>query len=420
VNPKIYPAAKHKIKQENIDQDALSVLKRLREAGHTAYLVGGSVRDLIVQISPKDFDISTSAKPEEIKRLFRNSLLIGRRFRLAHIRFGKKVFEVSTFRSGDTGSSELILRDNEWGTPEQDVLRRDFTINGLFYDPVKDEVIDYVGGCEDIKKKLLRTIGNPADRFVQDPVRMMRLLKFQARFGFEVDFKASRALHSCQEEILKSSPARILEETFKMLESGSSEPFFRLMVESGLMGHLYPALEHFLKGKYGKDVYSHLQVADQLYHANMGKAPDRAVLTSCLIYPILLKEIDCQFLDRGVTPTLGEIFVLSHTLIRGFVTTSFPHFPRRLRTSMNFILDTQFRLTPITHKKMGRERNLSHEDFPSALKFLKLRSMLNDELTETYSMWEQRFNNFYSRNPNTEREKPRRRSNYRRAPKNKP
>lgn len=162
MRPSIYTRGQHAIEQDRIDEHALSAVLALQEAGHTTYLVGGSVRDLILGRKPKDFDISTSARPEEIKRLFqRHCLLIGRRFRLAHLRFGQKVLEVSTFRAGDNSSSSLIVHDNRWGSEEEDVQRRDFTMNALFYDPKKEIVLDYVGGVEDIKKGLLRTIGSP-------------------------------------------------------------------------------------------------------------------------------------------------------------------------------------------------------------------------------------------------------------------
>ena len=162
---KVYSSKEFFIDHEKIDKDALFVLTRLKQAGYKAYLVGGSVRDLLINKKPKDFDISTSAKPEEIKRLFKNAILIGRRFRLAHIRFKEKIFEVSTFRSGNIDEDQLILRDNQWGTPEEDALRRDFTINALFYDSAKKEVIDYVGGCEDIRKKNFKNHRKPSVSF---------------------------------------------------------------------------------------------------------------------------------------------------------------------------------------------------------------------------------------------------------------
>lgn len=287
MQPKIYQSTDHDIDPALIDSDAIFVLKKLKDAGFIAYLVGGSVRDLLVKRIPKDFDISTSARPEQVKQVFqRNCMLIGRRFRLAHIRFGNKIFEVSTFRSGDN-ENDLIIHDNIWGSPEEDVLRRDFTINGLFYDPFTHTVIDYVGGWDDIHQHTLRTIGEASVRFRQDPVRMIRLLKFQARFNFNIDLKAKTAMSRCIQEIVKSSPARILEEIFRMLESSASEPFFRLMEESGLLDLLFPCLNHFLSGPHGEDVFHLLKAADTVNLQRLRRPIDRAVLTSCLLFPIL-------------------------------------------------------------------------------------------------------------------------------------
>ncbi|HAB99553.1 MAG TPA: polynucleotide adenylyltransferase PcnB, partial [Parachlamydiales bacterium] len=165
MQPKIYTVDEHRILPEKIDSHAFYVIEKLRDAGHSAYLVGGGVRDLLLGQKPKDFDVSTSASPEEIKALFRNAILIGRRFRLAHIRFGQKIIEVATFRSGDTEAPDLIVRDNVWGSEEEDVLRRDFTINGLFYNPREQTVIDYVQGYPDLEQRILRTIGQPDLRF---------------------------------------------------------------------------------------------------------------------------------------------------------------------------------------------------------------------------------------------------------------
>ena len=194
MQPKTYTFEEHQISPDRIDPHALQVIDKLRQAGYKAYLVGGGVRDLLLNQRPKDFDVSTSAEPEEIRSLFRNALLIGRRFRLAHIRFGKKVIEVATFRAGDPETAGLIIRDNVWGSEEEDVMRRDFTINGLFYNPENQTVIDYVGGFPDVEKRILRTIGQPEVRFIQDPVRMIRLLKFCARFDLEIDRPSHEAL----------------------------------------------------------------------------------------------------------------------------------------------------------------------------------------------------------------------------------
>lgn len=387
MQPKILTAKEHEIDESLIDTDALTVMSRLRQAGFTAYLVGGSVRDLITKKVPKDFDISTSALPEQIKQIFnRQCILIGRRFRLAHVRFGHKIFEVSTFRSGEN-DSDLILRDNEWGTPEEDVLRRDFTINGLFYDPATHSIIDYVGGWEDAKKGVLRSIGDPSVRFKQDPVRMIRLLKFRARFGFEIEVEARKALIKNREEIVKSSPARVLEEIFKMLESGASAPFFMLLTDSGLLEHLFLPLNHFLLGRNGQEVFKYLSVADKI-SVNSPKNPiDRALLTACLLFPILETELHTQFTMKGLTPHIGDVLMFSSAVIKAVVNTSFSHFPRKISSSTAFILATQYRLTPTSGKRHPRPKLMRMKEFDLALKFLKIRALVNDKYMEDYNFW---------------------------------
>src|SRR5580765_7395558 len=207
VEPRIVPRAEHPLSRRDVDPDALKVLYRLRQADHVAYLVGGSVRDLLLGRRPKDFDIGTSAHPHQVKRLFRNCWIIGRRFRLAHVKFGTKVIEVATFRKqipagteeepvaqvpsapmpGPPGTVDqdeidrLIQRDNTFGTPEEDAFRRDFTLNGLFYDIETRSIIDYVGGLEDIRQRVIRSIGNPEERFQEDPVRMLRAVALASR-----------------------------------------------------------------------------------------------------------------------------------------------------------------------------------------------------------------------------------------------
>jgi poly(A) polymerase len=387
VKPKIYHATDHEIDHSLIDSDALYVINKLKGAGFVAYLVGGGVRDILAKKFPKDFDISTSARPEQIKQLFsRNCLLIGRRFRLAHVRFGRKIIEVSTFRSGEN-ESDLIIHDNQWGSPEEDVMRRDFTINGLFYDPSTHTVIDYVGGWDDIHQKILRTIGNPFIRFKQDPVRMIRLLKFQARFNFDIVPEAKDALYKCKEEIIKSSPARILEEIFRMLESGYSSPFFHLMTKSGILELLFPCLTHFLEGKHGEEVYAYLASADQLNAKDPKNLLDRSLLISCLLYPILEHELRRQYLDKGVIPHIGEIMLLTSSLIKGFVTSSFSHFPKRHSSTMGFILATQFRLTPPSGKRHPRPKVIRNKEFSLALTFLQIRSLVDQKLVESYQYW---------------------------------
>lgn len=388
MQPRIYLADEHDIDFAQIDRDALNVIQRLQDAGYVAYLVGGGVRDLLAKKKPKDFDVSTSARPEEIKQLFRkNCLLIGRRFRLAHLRFGKKIIEVSTFRSGES-AEDLIVRDNEWGSPEEDALRRDFTINGLFYDPTEHHVIDFIGGWDDIHAGILRTIGDAVVRFRQDPVRMIRLLKFQARFGFSVDQQTARAMDLCREEIAKSSPARVLEELFRMLESGASEPFLRLLHTNGFLELLFPWLAHFLESPHCKGIYDLLASVDRQHRdPEFEGMLDRAILTACLHFPLLHQEIQMQFIDRNHTPHVGDISALASSLGRAVSSSSFSHFPRRLRILTHFILTTQYRLTPFNQKIHYRARIARHPDFPLALEFLKLRALADSSLMPIYEGW---------------------------------
>jgi poly(A) polymerase len=247
------------------------VLYRLHQHHHAAYLVGGSVRDLMLGRRPKDFDVGTDAHPYQIKRLFRNCWIIGRRFRLAHIKFGEKTIEVATFRkhvvadaatenpeapaaddqsvvvaastpAAPASADHFVHRDNTFGTPEEDAFRRDFTINGLFYDIATHSVIDYVGGLEDLQRRVIRSIGDPHVRFVEDPVRMFRAAVFAARLGFDMDELVLEAIARHRELILKASPARLMEEYYKILRSGHAEASFRALQRVRLLELLTPDL----------------------------------------------------------------------------------------------------------------------------------------------------------------------------------
>lgn len=383
-----YTVDDHHILLSSIDPDALKVVSTLQKAGFIAYIVGGGVRDLLLGLSPKDYDISTSARPEEIKQLFRSHcLLIGRRFRLAHIRFGKKIIEVATFRAGNNESDELILRDNEWGNAEQDVLRRDFTINGLFYDPATETLIDYVGGYKDLQKKILRTIGQPYLRFKQDPVRMIRLIKFQARLQFTIESETKIALLESKFEIVKSSQARIFEELLRMLESGAAETFIRLMKELGFLEYLLPSLAHFLDTEDGKQIYRYLNEID----IHPQKKPfDRAFLLCCLVFPFLEKHLHLYFIDRGKKLHLGNIQQETQIVISSIFKPFFI-LPRKLRMKMVSILTTQFRMTPFEKKKQKKIRIPHDTEFPLSLDFLHLRSYLDLQLTPSFKMWKEAY-----------------------------
>ena len=234
-----------------IDSDADRVVRKLNRAGYKAYLVGGCVRDLLVGRTPKDFDVATSATPNEIKATFRNSRIIGRRFRLAHVFFGSKIIETATFRANPRDEDDhdlLIRRDNVFGTEAEDAKRRDFTINGLFYDVEREEVLDHVGGLADLDARLIRTIGDPDIRFQEDPVRMLRAIKFAARLNFGFEPATWRALLRWRSEISKCAPPRLLEEMHRLLRGGAARRSFELMVETGVLAVLSPYLAGLLEG----------------------------------------------------------------------------------------------------------------------------------------------------------------------------
>jgi poly(A) polymerase len=242
---------KHKLSPitlDRIDHDAAKVVRRLTRYGHQAYLVGGCVRDMLLSREPKDFDVSTSATPAEIKKLFRNCRIIGRRFRLAHVFFGPKIIETSTFRAkpaaptGDENADLMIRRDNVFGTAEEDALRRDFTINGLFYDLEKKEVLDSVGGLPDLRAGLVRTIGDANIRFQEDPIRIIRAIKFATRLDLELEDECREAMMRFRGLISRCAVARVLEESYRLLRSGHAEKSFRMMHELGTLAVLFPEL----------------------------------------------------------------------------------------------------------------------------------------------------------------------------------
>ena len=332
MEPTVVPRSDHTISRRQIEPEALKVLYRLRQFGHAAYLVGGSVRDLLLGRPPKDFDIGTSAHPYQVKRLFRNCWIIGRRFRLAHIKFGAKTIEVATFRrqvsepagpdpgparptrrSGAEVDAETpatqtgahtrdghhrhgrphtgrppIHRDNTFGTAEEDAFRRDFTINALFYDIATFSVIDYVGGLQDLEARLIRCIGDPNERFLEDPVRMLRALAHGARLGFRIDSPIHEAIGRHRATITQAAPARLLDELYKILRSGAAERTFYRLFEMGLLKHISPELAR----KQSAALWRSLAELD-LYRARFETAPStltNPVLLGSLLVPTRLLE----------------------------------------------------------------------------------------------------------------------------------
>ena len=237
------PRERGHLSLRDIDPDAFKVVRKLLAGGHEAYLVGGCVRDLYLRRKPKDFDVATSATPEAIRKTFRNSRIIGRRFRLAHVFFGPKIIETSTFRTAPTSRGDddrLITHDNEWGSIEDDARRRDFTINGLFFDIPSNTIVDFVDGLHDLDRGVIRTIGDPIVRFQEDPVRMIRAVKFAARLDFTIEPSTWRALLDTTDDITKCSRARVLEELYKILRGGASRRSLELMLEAGLLPAITP------------------------------------------------------------------------------------------------------------------------------------------------------------------------------------
>lgn len=293
----IRPRAEHPLSRKQISPEALKVLYRLNEDGFKAYLVGGSVRDLLLGRQPKDFDISTDAHPREIKRLFRNCFLVGRRFRLAHVVFGDKVIETSTFRRqpdetvqmADENAPGALYQssDNTFGTPEEDAKRRDFTVNGLFYDIKTFEIIDYVGGLRDLDRRVLRAIGDPNVRFREDPVRMMRAVRLAARLEMTIERKTYRAIRSHHREIQQASSARVLEEIFRLFAFHASAKTFRLLWDSGLMASLMPALDHYVRqsGKEQSPLWDSLERMDAM-ERQAGAEFSNGLRLAVLAYPL--------------------------------------------------------------------------------------------------------------------------------------
>jgi poly(A) polymerase len=286
--PRILSRPEHVVSRKDIDPDALKVLYRLKNHGYLGYLVGGGVRDLLVGRKPKDFDIGTSAHPQQVKKLFRNCFIVGRRFRLCHVRFGRKVIEVSTFRrlaeaeEGDT----LIRRDNTFGTPEEDAFRRDFTVNALFYDIATFAVIDYVEGLEDLGRRLIRTIGDPSVRFREDPVRMLRAVAIAARLGFTIERDTLEAIRALRGDIVKSSPARLLDEIYKILRQGASRKTFEMLHQVGLLAYLLPEAADALGDEQGGErLLGSLGRLDDYRNAGLAGPDD---LTSPLLMGTLL------------------------------------------------------------------------------------------------------------------------------------
>jgi len=395
--PRVVPATS--IRLEDVDQDALRVLSRLQRNGFEAYLVGGCVRDLLLGRKPKDFDVATAAHPRQIKRLFRNGRIIGRRFRLVHVVYGPHVVETATFRADPIQENEndeepgdlLITEDNVYGTAAEDARRRDFTVNALFYDPNRNVILDYVDGLPDIEAGILRTIGEPPTRFAEDPVRILRAIKFATRLGFRIEEHTWSAMGEHAHMLSRSAPPRVAEEILRLLRSGTALGAFRMLRACGALATLFPEIDRYLGRRDDPDPAAHdradkywrlLEALDADLHNKADPTP--AVLLAVLY----LRVVEYRTEERGEAPLAwGRI---AAELIEPLATSA--RLPRRAVEGAKRIITMQHRFTQPASKSSGRRLMFLHsEDFPEALHLFRLRSAAWGQGWDVYEGWLERY-----------------------------
>jgi poly(A) polymerase len=411
--PIIIKRAEHNISRQLVSPNALRVLYRLRDNGYTACLVGGCVRDLLLGREPKDFDIATNATPGELKRIFRNCRLVGRRFRLAHIHFRDEIIEVATFRAsaadvepdeaetdGDAADDAvtdvetqalilksdegMLLRDNLFGSPEEDAWRRDFTVNALSYNIADFSIVDYVGGVEDLKLGIIRTIGDPLVRFTEDPVRMLRALRFSAQLGFAIETSCRQALVEMAERICQAAPPRLFDELMKMFLCGEGEQCYQLLRQCGLFGALFPFLEEWLgreEGGFPHTVLTEalLQVDEQVGRGEKPTVP----LFLAMFFGSYLEEVATAYRKAGAAPQesleMAVAGLIAETAPRVLIT-------QRVAFRLREILILQNRFARMPGRKP--QSVLSRPAFAEALAYLRFRASTDPELMKTCSWWE--------------------------------
>jgi poly(A) polymerase len=367
------------LSRDRVDPDALKVIERLTDYGYHAYVCGGGVRDLLLGLRPKDFDVATDAHPGEIRKIFRNCRIIGKRFRLAHVYFsGGKIIETSTFRASAADEAEaaegeaerdlLITDDNVFGTVETDARRRDFTINGLFYDVNANRVIDHVGGVADLEARVVRTIGEPEVRFREDPVRMLRAVKFAGRLGLTIEARAWQEILNHSEELRKAAPARVFLEVGRMLGGGGATRTYRLLQQTGMLRVILPAVGDYLERHRGTDTetefWAALDVLDEFRH-------DGVELTEPLLLTVLFAPVLSEMAGREGVDANHPHFqdMLDHLLIR----LSGPNgITKRQRFRMVEILVAQKRLNNHQPGNSNLSRIIHRDYFGEAMLFFEL------------------------------------------------
>ena len=389
--PRIYARSEHPISRAQISDSALKVLYRLHKAGFQACLVGGSVRDLLLGYEPKDFDVATDAKPDQVRELFRNSRLIGRRFRLAHVRFGREIIEVATFRgSADDTHPNMqvseqgrILRDNVYGNIDDDVWRRDFSANALYYDISDFSVIDYVGGFEDIEAGRLRLIGDPERRYREDPVRMLRAVRFASKLGLTMDPATSEPLERLGHLLEEIAPSRLFDETLKLFHGGAGQQSFETLQNHGLFGRLFPLTDEMLRQP--EDGFARRLVSLALANTDRRIAGDQGVTPAFLFAALLWCSIDVRreaLIADGHTLSealrLAADEVISAQLSRIAI-------PRRFGSVTREIWSLQSRFERRSPKRVARL--MEHPRFRAAYDFLLLRSQAGEPVAELADWW---------------------------------
>ncbi|TAJ23477.1 MAG: polynucleotide adenylyltransferase PcnB [Planctomycetota bacterium] len=378
-----------------IHQDALRVVSRLSRNGHEAYLVGGCVRDLLLGRSPKDFDVATAAHPRQIRALFRNARIIGRRFRLAHVVYGDHIVETATFRtkppqSEDEEDDPLIREDNAFGTAVEDALRRDFTINGLFLDPLSGKILDYVGGLADLEAGVLRTIGDPVVRIAEDPVRILRAIKFATRLGFRIDEATWSAMIEHAPLLTRSAPARVVEEILRLLHSGTSLGAFRMLRACGALAILLPEIDDYLGRRDDPDPAAHdradqywrlLEALDSDVHA--GRAPSRALALSVVWLRIVEREAERARTGGSHDP--GDLYRAAEVVLDRSAASA--RLPRKDTAIARKMISDQPRFA------LGAQNNprtllfLREPDLPESLNLLRLRVSAWGQGWDVYEGW---------------------------------
>ncbi len=388
--PRIIPREEHNVSREQISDNALKVLYRLKNAGYKSYLVGGGVRDLLLGREPKDFDVVTDARPEQIRELFRNCRLIGRRFRLAHVRFGSEIIEVSTFRAphhiSDDGDGHIeegrIVRDNVYGDIDDDVWRRDFTVNALFYNIEDFSIVDYVGGVADLEQGHLRLIGDPAQRYIEDPVRMLRAVRFAAKLGLRIHADSEAPIRKYAGMLADIPPARLFEEVLKLFMSGCALQTFETLRHYGLFKYLFPQTDTLLDS-IEKD-YPHTFIMQALKNTDQRLAEGNSITPGFLLAAFLWEPMRVEAEDH-LAHALSEmeaVQLAGDTVISRQIPSI--AMPRRFTQFAREIWSLQVRL-----KRMGKRsfRVLMHPRFRAAYDFLLLRAQAGEALDEQVQFW---------------------------------